>query len=64
MRLPHREGLARKCAIENDRLEQIGLAHPGQVEARITRLAAQFHSDILAMDIIDLFRATLPEDIV
>ena len=41
MRLPHRECFARQRAIENDRLEQIRLAHAGQIEARITRLAAQ-----------------------
>ena len=39
-RLAHRERLARQRAVEDDGLEQIGLAHAGQVKACIARLAS------------------------
>src|SRR5690625_2324335 len=63
-RLPHREGFARKCAVENDRLEWLIFTHARPIDARIVRLYPQLHSDIFPMYIIDLLRAAfLEEDI-
>ena len=56
-RLPHRECFARQRAIENDRLEQVRLAHARQIKTSVARLAAKLDRDIFAVDVIDLLGA-------
>jgi hypothetical protein len=54
---PHREGFAGQGAVEDDRFEQVGFVHGGQVKPGVSGLAAQAGNHIQPVDVVNLLGA-------